>query len=583
MKYSNSVSKITRCLPQTLTLGTALLFIGYAAFCYQQTHRFVVSKLCVQRDDQLCDLRHALKDFERFSLRSEETDSALTEAVQALSANQGIIGLSLREINGPFILADSDVSDYEQKTLNFTLHGRQFTATGFLRESAISAELFYLHGLEIGAALLSLLIFWILVRISTQAASRSLLEKEFEARQADEKQRHELNIARSIQQDLIPHDFVPFPERNAIDIFARLEGSKDVSGDFYDFFKLDNSHIFLAIGGINGTGIPAALMMVISKSLLRNAITKHRHCGYAMTVVSQEIARQRAPIPLSLFCAVVNIYTGKTSWAAAGNPLAAIVRHSDGAFERLLGDPIQVGENEQTVFAQSKIQLFPNDLLFLATDGIVNAHGKENIPFSLERVEELVTRHAAESAESVINTLYDQIEIHSMTPIPEDDRCTLAFRSRYIIAGNPSDFPSDAETIQLTNVLHDLEKLNAWTESLSPKYEIPMAFSMILNLVQEEWFVNIVSYAYTDKDLHNITVRAWKKESALWLQFEDDGIPYDPTARLEVDIDLPLEQRRIGGLGIHFIRQTMDIFHYQRRNNQNVVTFMKRLDTLPLS
>ena len=132
-------------------------------------------------------------------------------------------------------------------------------------------------------------------------------------------------------------------------------------------------------------------------------------------------------------------------------------------------------------------------------------------------------------------------------------------------------------TIRLRNHLDDLATLVAWLETDVAALDVPPSLVMTLNLVLEEWIVNVISYAYTDTLEHTIELRLWRTATELRIEIEDDGRPFDPTAQADVDTTLPIEQRKIGGLGIHFIRKTMDHFAYRRENGRNLVTVAKTI------
>lgn len=145
--------------------------------------------------------------------------------------------------------------------------------------------------------------------------------------------------------------------------------------------------------------------------------------------------------------------------------------------------------------------------------------------------------------------------------------------------------PADPEPLKqppsanllLRNKVEELTRLAVWLEEQGDRLHLPMSLVPTLNLALEEWVVNVISYAYSDPAEHTITLKLWREQSRLWLTVEDDGKPFDPTAQPEADTTLPLEQRGVGGLGIHFIRKTMDGFAYRRENGRNIVTMIKNI------
>lgn len=134
------------------------------------------------------------------------------------------------------------------------------------------------------------------------------------------------------------------------------------------------------------------------------------------------------------------------------------------------------------------------------------------------------------------------------------------------------------ERIVLVNQVSELEKITLKLEELSEKWEIPPRIIMEINLALEELFTNVVFYAYHDKDLHHITVDFLLDESnILQLKLEDDGKPFDLTEKDSGEVTgLPVEERPIGGLGIHLVRKMMDNVEYQRHEKNNVVILTKK-------
>ena len=130
-------------------------------------------------------------------------------------------------------------------------------------------------------------------------------------------------------------------------------------------------------------------------------------------------------------------------------------------------------------------------------------------------------------------------------------------------------------SLTLSNRLDELERLSAWLEEQGAALSLPPPLIMDLNLVLEEWVVNVISYAFDDEKEHLIDLRLGRSADKLIIEIEDGGKPFDPTSKADVDTSLPLEQRSIGGLGIHFIRSRMDDFTYRREGNRNLVTLVK--------
>ncbi len=133
------------------------------------------------------------------------------------------------------------------------------------------------------------------------------------------------------------------------------------------------------------------------------------------------------------------------------------------------------------------------------------------------------------------------------------------------------------KNITIVNQVEQLEELAGILETVSEEWDIPMKVSLNLNLVLEELITNIIFYGYDDKNEHLIYIRLYKKDNEIEIQIEDDGKEFNPLLVAEPDIDESIENRKIGGLGIHFVRKIMDSMNYRRSDGKNILTLTKNI------
>ncbi|KAF0130690.1 MAG: RsbW [Bacteroidetes bacterium] len=129
--------------------------------------------------------------------------------------------------------------------------------------------------------------------------------------------------------------------------------------------------------------------------------------------------------------------------------------------------------------------------------------------------------------------------------------------------------------IIIQNQLSELETIATTLETVGENWDLSMSITLNLNLVLEELITNIIFYGYTDKNEHFIEINIDFDDSRIFLKVEDDGIAFNPLLKEEADISLPVEERAIGGLGIHFVRKIMDTISYERKNEKNILTMIK--------
>ncbi len=132
-------------------------------------------------------------------------------------------------------------------------------------------------------------------------------------------------------------------------------------------------------------------------------------------------------------------------------------------------------------------------------------------------------------------------------------------------------------TITLANRIDELTRISSFLEECADQWGMSMPVTMSLNLVLEEAFTNVVQYAYSDKNDHEIDLTIEKNDNELEITLIDDGEPYDPTEQKEPDINLSVEDRPIGGLGIFLIRKTMDKVNYYRKDEKNHLVMVKEV------
>lgn len=399
---------------------------------------------------------------------------------------------------------------------------------------------------------------------------------------AKEKIASELTIAHEIQLGIVPKLFPPFPDRRDLDLFAALEPAKEVGGDLYDFSLLDEDHLYVAIGDVSGKGVPASLLMAVGKTLLKSTVHAVRDPARALAMVNDELSADNdSCMFITAFCGILNLHSGHFTFANAGhNPPLVIARNGAAKYiNRRPGPPLGAMQNIR--YENMDVALADEEMLLLYTDGVTEAMNPKNEMFGEDRLRELSTKLKDSTAEKLVQEIVGNVHAHADGTDQSDDITVLAVRSMAKAQKNEAATPPRAPDSQiiLANRKEELEKLVAWLETESEKLGIPTGVTMSLNLALEEWFVNIVSYAYADANEHSVPFRLWKEGSILTIQIEDDGQPFDPTAQAAPDTTLSIEQRKIGGLGIHFIRKTVNLLGYARLDGKNILTLVKNLDT----
>jgi sigma-B regulation protein RsbU (phosphoserine phosphatase) len=394
---------------------------------------------------------------------------------------------------------------------------------------------------------------------------------------ARERMHSELRIAHEIQMGLVPKTFPPFPDRRDLDLYAVLEPAREVGGDFYDFFPLDDDRLVVAIGDVSGKGVPAALLMAVTRSFLRSQFRATADPAEVLGNVNGELVEgNESCMFVTLFCAVLNLADGSLRYANAGhNP--PLLRHPDGHLEWLAlpRGPV-VGAMPGATYATGTLVLPADAILILYTDGVTEAMNPASELYGEERM--IAQVDAAPGHETTCRILIDgllaDIRAFAAGAEPSDDITMLVLRRKAVApdqAGDDAPLPSPTLNLMITN---DLDHLDAALRELDAFLEAQDAAPTLryaVRLALEELAVNTVKYGYDDQDCHVIEATVTLDAPAT-LTIRDDGHPFDPLNDAPLPpLDAPIEERPIGGLGLHLLRTMGLAMDYRREAGYNVL------------
>lgn len=220
----------------------------------------------------------------------------------------------------------------------------------------------------------------------------------------------ELSLASSIQAHMLPCIFPAFPERDEFDIYASMTPAKEVGGDFYDFFMVDDSHLAVVIADVSGKGVPAALFMVIAKTLIKN----YAQSGIAPSEVFTTVNRLLCDgnddgLFVTAWMGILELTSGKLTYVNAGhNP--PMIKQGDGEFTYLRSRPgFVLAGLEEMKYRQNELTLAPGDRLMLYTDGVTEATNSDNQLYGEKRLSDFLNGHSGEEAENILNDLKSDI------------------------------------------------------------------------------------------------------------------------------------------------------------------------------
>ena len=379
----------------------------------------------------------------------------------------------------------------------------------------------------------------------------------------------ELGVATQIQADMLPRDF---PAQKEFELYATMTPAKEVGGDFYDFFMIDDDHLALVMADVSGKGVPAALFMVRSRTLIKIRAQMGGTPKEILRDVNNQLCEGNdADLFVTVWLGILEISTGKVIASNAGHEYPAIFR-AGGQYELLVTKHSPaVATMEGMKFREHEFELHPGDNIYLYTDGVAEATNINDELYGTERMIEALNTTINSSAAETLFTMKKSVDEFSGEAPQFDDITMLCVKYFGGVKNSVNELTIEAEVKNLDNVI-DFVNEQLETRDCSIKIQTQ------IDIAVEELFVNIAHYAYKP-DTGPATVRVELQEEplAVVITFIDNGVPYDPLAKPDPDITLSAEEREIGGLGIFMVKKSMDDINYEYKNGKNILTIKKNL------
>ena len=238
----------------------------------------------------------------------------------------------------------------------------------------------------------------------------------------------ELSVATKIQAEMLPSTFPAFPERKEFDLYATMNPAKDVGGDFYDFFLIDDDHLALVIADVSGKGVPAALFMVNSKTRIQNQAILGKSPSEILTTVNNQLAQNNdSGFFVTVWIAIIDLKTGKGVAANAGHE-HPVIRRANGAYETVVyKHSFVVGAMEGARFKEHEFELQPGDRLFVYTDGVPEATNAKEEQFGIDRMLASLNSHGEDTLQELLPDVKKDIDAFVGDAFQFDDLTMLGF------------------------------------------------------------------------------------------------------------------------------------------------------------
>ena len=382
------------------------------------------------------------------------------------------------------------------------------------------------------------------------------------------------NVCRKIQLSMLPSEFPAFPDHDEFEVYASLQPGLVFGGDFYDFFFIGEDRFCFCIGDVTGKTVPAALFMSITRSIIRSRAGDDFSTASILTHVNEELYEiNRAATYATLFIGILNIKTGMLLYTNAGHKLPYLRREKGGLeiLDRRHG-PV-IGQARGLVYGEEKTILSKKDMLLTYTYGVTGTKDEADNHFTDKRLADFMSNSQFDSAEDMVNATISAAIGFENKADRLDDMAFLAVQ----FLRTPEETVGPKLELTVSNRLSENARVKTHFNAFSEHYGIPERTRLKMNVVFDELLTNIISYAYQDNKEHDIGIKVELSADRLKVSMVDDGIPFNPLGVESPDTELPLEERQIGGLGIHLVRKMMDKVSYRRRIDKNVITVFKYL------
>jgi sigma-B regulation protein RsbU (phosphoserine phosphatase) len=364
-----------------------------------------------------------------------------------------------------------------------------------------------------------------------------------------------------------------FPDNDDYCIFAQMIAAKEVGGDFYDFYKLNDTTVAFLVADVSGKGIPAAMFMMTAKTIIKDLAESGLPVNEIFTKANEKLCENNeSGMFVTAWMGILDTNTGVLQFANAGhNP--PLLKRADGSFEYLKTRAgFVLAGMEGVKYRAGELTFGQGDRLFLYTDGVTEATNTENKLYGEGRLVEYMNQNSTVNAVDMLPMLKANIDQFVGEAPQFDDITMLMFDYKHQKGGEQMTekvFPAKVDA---------LESVLGFVEETLEGFECPMKTQMSICVAVEEVFVNVAHYAYGEGEGEVSFGIGFDAESRVaTFRMADKGVPFDPLNKPDPDITLNAENRDIGGLGIFITKKTMDTVTYAYENGENVLIMKKKI------
>ena len=380
----------------------------------------------------------------------------------------------------------------------------------------------------------------------------------------------ELEYAKQIQLSALPTNF---PSHEDFEVYAQMIAAKEVGGDFYDFYKLNDTTVAFLAADVSGKGIPAAMFMMTAKTILKDLAESGMAVNDIFTKANEKLCENNeSGMFVTAWMGILDLTSGRLQFANAGhNP--PLIKHAGGDFEYLKTRAgFVLAGMEGVRYRAGELTLSRGDRLFLYTDGVTEATNTKNELYGESRLLDFMNKNKSVDASTLLPSLKKSIDEFVGEAPQFDDITMLMFDYSSKKGGALSlnkTFPARVDA---------LRDALGFVEAALEDQECPIKTQTAICVAIEEVFVNVAHYAYGEGEGDVLLDFGFDKEGReATFRIIDSGVPFNPLEKADPDVTLSAENREIGGLGIFIAKKTMDKVSYAYENGKNILTMVKKI------
>ena len=395
----------------------------------------------------------------------------------------------------------------------------------------------------------------------------SFSSRRFTIRQGELMQKNlttetELKVAKDIQEGILSADF---PDNDSYAVYANMTAATEVGGDFYDYFPIDETHLAVVIGDVSGHGMAAAMFMTLSKTLIQVYARMNNATDKTFELTNRYLQRSNpAKFFVTSWIGILDLTTGTLSYTNAGHNYPVLIRK--GCEPGFLSDKpnFVLGRRRLVRYREKRTKLKPGDKLVLYTDGVTEAQDAAEEFFGDDRLLSVIAREKEHDQQEIVTAIRQAVNDFENGKDHYDDATILALSFKDYLHVEPPE----SKQFYLTT-----ETFDSVTQYVTEKCaEAGCDDETVgkLEIATSEILANIESYAYENGGELEILTKS--RDRRMTIIFKDRGKPFNPLLVQEPDVNMPLTERKPGGLGVFIVKKLVSETSYTYENGQNILT-----------